>query len=54
MAEKVVVEKESGEIVGRLFKICKDCGRMLSCDYEGDDCPDCDGELEETGVIGLR
>ena len=51
MAEKVVVNKKT-EVVGKVFKICKKCGRMLLSDYQ-ENCPNCGGELEEKGVIGI-
>jgi len=48
--EKVVINKETKEIVGKVFMVCKKCGKVLSQKQKGA-CPDCGGRLAEMGII---
>ncbi|MDD2671489.1 MAG: hypothetical protein PHW43_03685 [Syntrophales bacterium] len=48
--EKVVIDKMTKEVVGKIFKICKGCGRVFGQNQDGA-CPDCGGKLEEKGII---
>lgn len=51
MAERVVVNKKTGKIVGRVFKFCKNCSILADQNHKGNVCPHCGGELKEVNLI---